>query len=82
MDKIEPYAYNALCCPASDATTVRLYQQFCSRVRDEVGSKFQLVAWQPSTADYEGIIGVWNTVTPPHHCQCAHPLPGVLGGRC
>lgn len=65
MDKIEPYAYNALCCPASDATTVRLYQQFCSRVRDEVGSKFQLVAWQPSTADYEGIIGVWNTVTHP-----------------
>ena len=65
LDKIEPYAYNALCCPASDATTVRLYQQFCSRVRDEVGSKFQLVAWQPSTADYEGIIGVWNTVTHP-----------------
>lgn len=49
----------------ADATTVRLYQQFCSRVRDEVGSKFQLVAWQPSTADYEGIIGVWNTVTHP-----------------
>ena len=63
LDKIEPYAYNVLCCPASDDTTVKLYQQFCSRVRDEVGGKFQLVAWQPSTADYEGIIGVWNTVT-------------------
>lgn len=63
LDKIEPYAYNALCCPSSDPTTVRLYQQFCSRVRDEVGSKFQLVAWQPTTADYEGIIGVWNSVT-------------------
>lgn len=63
LDKIEPYAYNVLCCPASDGTTVKLYQQFCSRVRDEVGGKFQLVAWQPSTADYEGIIGVWNTVT-------------------
>lgn len=65
LDKIEPYSFNALCCPASDATTVRLYQQFCSRVRDEVGSKFQLSAWQPTTADYEGIIGVWNTVTHP-----------------
>lgn len=63
LDKIEAFAYNALCCPSADATTVRLYQQFCSRVRDEVGSKFQLVAWQPSTADYEGVIGVWNTVT-------------------
>lgn len=40
LDKIEPYAYNALCCPSSDPTTVRLYQQFCARVRDEVGSKF------------------------------------------
>lgn len=65
LDKIEPYSFNALCCPASDATTVRLYQQFCSRVRDEVGSKFQLSAWQPTTADYEGIIGIWNTVTHP-----------------
>lgn len=65
LDKIEPYSFNALCCPASDATTVRLYQQFCSRVRDEVGSKFQLSAWQPTAADYEGIIGVWNTVTHP-----------------
>lgn len=65
LDKIEPYSFNALCCPASDATTVRLYQQFCSRVRDEVGSKFQLAVWQPTTADYEGIIGVWNTVTHP-----------------
>lgn len=63
LDKIEPYAYNALCCPSSDPTTVRLYQQFCSRVRDEVGSKFQLVAWQPTTADYEGVIGIWNSVT-------------------
>lgn len=63
LDKIEAYSYNALCCPSADPTTVRLYQQFCSRVRDEVGSKFQLVAWQPSTADYEGIIGVWNTAT-------------------
>ena len=63
LDKIEPYAYNALCCPSSDPTTVRLYQQFCARVRDEVGSKFQLVAWEPPTADYEGIIGVWNAVT-------------------
>ncbi len=61
LDKIEAYSYNALCCPSADSTTVRLYQQFCSRVRDEVGSKFQLVAWQPETADYEGIIGVWNT---------------------
>ena len=59
---IEPYAYNALCCPASDSTTVALYSAFARRVRDELGAKFQLVAWQ-AAADYEGVIGVWNAAT-------------------
>lgn len=63
LDKIEPYAYNALCCPAADAAIVQLYSEFTERLRDEVGAKFQLVAWKPSKADYEGIIGVWNTAT-------------------
>ena len=64
LDKIESYAYNALCCPASDASVVTLYAKFAERVRDTLGSKFQVIAWQP-VADYEGVIGVWNTVTHP-----------------
>lgn len=63
LDAIEAYSYNTLCCPAADTTTVQLFQTFTARMRDEVGAKFQLVAYQPATADYEGIIGVWNTVT-------------------
>lgn len=62
LDKVEPYAFNTLCCPASDATTVQLYASFTKRMRDEVGAKFQTVAWQPA-ADHEGVIGVWNTAT-------------------
>ena len=31
-------------------------------MRDELGAKFQLIAWQ-AAADYEGVIGVWNTAT-------------------
>lgn len=65
LDKLEAYAFNTLCCPATESTVVNLYVKYTQRMRDEVGSKFQLVAWQPSTADYEGIIGVWNTVTHP-----------------
>ena len=61
LDKLEPYSFNALCCPAADPTIVKLYAAYTQRMRDEVGSKFQLVAWQPSTVDYEGVIGVWNT---------------------
>ena len=39
------------------------YAAYTERVRDEVGAKFQLIAWQPSTVDYEGVIGVWNTAS-------------------
>ena len=63
LDKIEAYAFNAMCCPSADPIIVKLYAAYCQRMRDEVGAKFQLVAWQPSTADYEGVIGVWNRAT-------------------
>lgn len=64
LDKIESYAFNALCCPSNNATVVTLYAKFAERMRDAVGSKFQLIAWQPE-ADYEGVIGVWNETTHP-----------------
>ncbi|MCH5192169.1 MAG: phage tail sheath family protein [Oscillospiraceae bacterium] len=62
LDKIEHYAFNALCCPVADSGTVALYAAFTKRVRDELGAKFQLVAWQ-AASDYEGVVGVWNEVT-------------------
>lgn len=62
LDAVEAYAFNTLCCPAADETTVKLYAAYTKRLRDELGAKFQLVAWQ-STADYEGVIGVWNTAS-------------------
>ncbi len=65
LDKMEAYAFNALCCPAADPTIVGLYTAYTRRLREEVGAKFQLVAWQPSAADYEGVIGVWNTASHP-----------------
>ena len=63
LDAVEDYAFNALCCPATDETTVKLYAAYTERVRDEVGAKFQLIAWKPATADYEGVIGVWNSAS-------------------
>ncbi len=63
LDKAEGYAFNTLCCPAADPTVVKLYAAYTRRMRDEVGAKFQLVAWEPSAVDYEGVIGVWNTVS-------------------
>lgn len=65
LNEIESYAFNTLCCPAADTTIVKLYAAYTERMRDEVGAKFQLVAWKPSTVDYEGVIGVWNEATHP-----------------
>ncbi len=62
LDAIENYSFNALCCPANDANTVALFVNFTKRMREEIGSKFQLCAIKP-TADTEGVIGVWNTAT-------------------
>lgn len=59
LDRLESYSFNTLCCPAADGATVKLYAAYTQRMRDEVGAKFQLVAWRPE-ADYEGVIGVWN----------------------
>lgn len=63
LDKIEAFAFNVLCCPAADPTIVKLYAAYTKRMRDEVGAKFQLVAWQPASVDYEGVVGVWNSAS-------------------
>ncbi len=84
LDAIESYAYNALCCPAEDETTVALYSKFNERGRDTLGSKAQLVAWQPK-ADYEGVIGVWNevshrTITPVDKHALVYWVTGAQAG--
>jgi len=65
LDSLESYSFNALCCPASEAQTIGLYVSFTQRMRDEQGAKFQLVAYQPTSADYEGVVGVWNDAEHP-----------------
>ena len=59
---IEPYNFHSLCCPTDDETTVSLFAQTTESQRDEFGVKYQLVAWH-STANYEGVINVWNEAT-------------------
>lgn len=62
INKLENYSFNALCCPATESSTVALYESFTKRMREEIGTKFQLAAWQ-ALSNYEGVVGVWNTVT-------------------
>jgi len=63
LDKLEPFAFNTLGCVAVDDTTKGLYVQYNRRMRDEIGSKFQLVGYRIPGADFEGVISVENLVT-------------------
>lgn len=68
LSAIEPFAFNALCCPVYGEDTdskaiIRQYASWTEQMRDEIGAKFQLIAHKPETADYEGVIGLWNDVT-------------------
>lgn len=62
MDKIESYSFNVLGIDTTDDTIKELYVNFCKRLRDEMGVKFQAVLYNKA-ADYEGIINVKNKVT-------------------
>lgn len=62
LDKIESYSFNALGVITKEDTIKGLYENFCKRLRDEVGAKFQAVIYQ-KPADFEGVINVKNKVT-------------------
>lgn len=62
LDKIESYSFNALGVITKEESIKGLYENFCKRLRDEVGAKFQAVIYNKA-ADYEGVINVKNKVT-------------------
>lgn len=62
LDKIESYSFHVLGCPTESSTIVDLFAAFTKRMRDEIGAKFQLVAWHAGGADTEGVISVENSV--------------------
>ncbi len=78
LDAIESYAFNALCCPiGDDATTKGLYVEFAKRVRDKIGSKFQLVGYDLGAPDYEGVINLKNTASGVDKAMLTYWLTGA-----
>lgn len=59
LDQAEAYSYNAMGCAATTDTVKDLFVAFATRMRDEVGKKFQLVVFR-KLADYEGTVSVKN----------------------
>lgn len=62
LDKIEAYSFNVMGVVTTDSTIQSLYANFCKRMRDEVGAKFQVVLYNQAS-DYEGIINLKNAVS-------------------
>ena len=62
LDKIESYSFNALGVVTTEDNIKTLYENFCKRLRDEVGMKFQTVIYNKA-ANFEGVINVKNKTT-------------------
>ena len=62
MDKIESYSFNVLGVDTVDDSIKGVYVNFCKRMRDDMGVKFQVVLYNKA-ADYEGVINVKNKIT-------------------
>lgn len=61
LDGVESYTFNAIGCASAENTVKELYCNFGRRMREEVGSKFQVVVYNKA-ADYEGVVNVKNKV--------------------
>ena len=62
LSKIESFTFNAMGVVATDATVKGLYENFCKRLRDDLGVKFQAILYNKAS-DHEGVINVKNKVT-------------------
>ena len=62
LDKIESYSFNALGVITTEDNIKTLYVNFCKRLREEIGAKFQAVVYNKA-ADYEGVVNVKNKTT-------------------
>lgn len=59
LDEFESLGFNVLACDSTDGGVKALYEAYTKRMRDEVGSKFQLVV-HDYNADHEGVITIHN----------------------
>lgn len=79
LDKIETHTFNAMGVTTTDDTIKSLYINFCKRLRDEIGSKFQLVIHNKA-ADYLGVVNVKNKVEVDLESSLVYFVTGLIGG--
>ncbi|MBS5166301.1 MAG: phage tail sheath family protein [Butyricicoccus pullicaecorum] len=81
LDQMESYTFHTMGCTSAESTITDLFVSYCKRMRDDVGKKFQVVAWR-SLADYEGVVSVKNTVKWEEGAVVGYAVAGrsALGG--
>lgn len=79
LDKIEKYSFNALGCVSNEDNIKGLYINFCKRLRDEMGKKFQVVVYGKA-ADYEGVVNVKNKTEDGDEADLVYWVTGVVAG--
>lgn len=62
LDKVESYSFNAIGVVVTEESIKTLYENFCKRLREDMGAKFQCVVYNKA-ADFEGVVNLKNKVT-------------------
>lgn len=60
---LEPYEFNVICAYTNESDDISAYISGIETWRDEYGKKCQLVVYNQTAPDYEGIINVVSTVS-------------------
>ena len=63
MNALEPYDFNILCAYTNVSSDLTLYISTIKTWRDDMGKKCQLVVYNQTTPNHEGIINVVSTVS-------------------
>lgn len=81
LDALESKSFNALGCLSITDSIKGLYVNYCKRLRDELGKKFQVAVYNKA-ADYEGVVNVKNAVTDTGAVgsELVYWVTGVLAG--
>lgn len=81
LEKIESFSFNAIGVVSTISAVNSLYTAFCKRLRDEMGIKFESVAYN-TAADFEGCVNVKNKITDTgeNEASLVYWVTGVIAG--
>lgn len=76
-NKLESYSFNALGVVTEDTAVKKEAAEFCRRMREDAGVKFQTVLFRYA-ADYEGVVNVKNEVDGKDAAALVYWVTGII----